>query len=112
MPSPTGVGRRNLVSSSFKQYAFRATGNTALTYTEFVFINQADGSADDTKNFMSSYIRLINNGGIDLEYSFDGVNSHGILIGGSSIGDERREYSIFVRRPVGFAATAFVLEVW
>jgi len=83
----------------------------SAVFTEIVFVNQAIGHDDDGRNFESSGIRLINDGGVDLFYSFDGVTVHGRLaaMGTLDTGNIRRsEYSIFLKS----AGTAYRLEIW
>lgn len=114
MPAPQGILKRNLTTSTFPPRAFylEDAAFTSAVFVERVFINQAAGNVDNGKNFQSSGIRLINDGGNDLDYSFDGINVHGSLAAGESTDTNnirRSEWSIFLRAP---AVTAFRLEVW
>ena len=115
MAQPVGIQKRNLLRSPFPPRAFfsSATNTTLPAFTEFVFINQAAGSPDGGKNFQSSAIKLSNDGGATIEYSFDGVNVHGrVLVGETSETKDirRSEYSVFLRTVGGPAS--WRLEVW
>ncbi len=114
MATPVGVQKRHFTQQDFPPRAFFKEENpfTSAAFVERVFVNQAVGSIDNGKNFQSSGIRLRNDGGADLFYSFDGATAHGRLATGEVLDTEnirRSEYSIFLRAPV---ATAYRLEVW
>lgn len=115
MPEPVGILKRNLTTSTFPVRSFFKTeaGFASAVFVERVFVNQAAGHPLNGKNFQSSGIRLINDGGTTLEYSFDGINVHGSLGASESIDTNnirRSEWSIFLRTPG--AATTYRLEVW
>lgn len=113
MAIPTGIARRNTTSTSFKAYNFYAATVSTAVYVQFVFLNQVSGSADEGLNFMSSELKLTNDGVGDIQYSFDGVNIHGEVRTGESLQtNTRREYSIFIRIKPASIASLFRLEVW
>lgn len=113
MSIPVGIARRNTTSSSVHAYNFFASASSTAAYVQFVFLNQVSGSADENVNFLSSELRITNDGGGDIQYSFDGVNVHGVLLTGESLQTNvRREYSIFIRIMPASVASAFRLEAW
>jgi|SRR3990172_379700 len=113
MPVPVGISRRNTTSTSVKAYNFYAAATSTVAYVQFVFLNQVSGSVDENVNFMSSEMKLTNDGANAIQFSFDGVNIHGELQTGESLQtNSRREYSIFIRRTPAAGASAFRLEVW
>ena len=113
MPVPVGIARRNTTSTSVKAYNFFAAASSTAAYVQFVFLNQVSGSAEENLNFMSSELKLTNDGAGDIQYSFDGVNIHGEVRTGESLQtNKRREYSIFIRIKPASVASAFRLEVW
>jgi hypothetical protein len=114
MAEPVGILKRNLTSSTFPVRAFykEEAAFTSAVFVERVFVNQAAGHPLNGKNFQSSAVKLINDGGNDLFYSFDGVTTHGRLGTGETLDTNnirRSEWSIFLRAP---AVTSYRLEIW
>jgi len=73
-----------------------STANDPLWGTEHVFTDSIHG------DFVSWGIRLINDTANDVEYSFDGTNVHGVLLGSEDLMFEgRREAKIFLRSAAG-----------
>lgn len=114
MAQPVGVQKRNLTLPTFPPRAFfkEDAAFVAAAFTEIVFVNQAVGSDANDLNFQSSGIRLTNDGGNDLFFSFDGVTVHGHLLAAGDNFDtgniRRSEFSIFLKS----AGTSYRLEVW
>jgi hypothetical protein len=114
MSGPVGVQKRNLQRSGFPPRAFfkEDAAFVSAVFTEIVFVNQAVGSEDNGRNFESGGIRLTNDGGGDLFYSFDGVTVHGHLLAAGDNFDtsniRRSEFSIFLRS----VGTSYRLDVW
>lgn len=67
---------------------------------EVVFNDPPPSSPTGIENvFVSSRVRIVNDGPGTVEYSYDGTNVHGTLGSGESVtDDERRERRVFLRR--------------
>ncbi len=63
--------------------------------------------------FVSSRVRIVNDGPGIIEYSYDGTNVHGTLgPGESATDDERRERRVFLRKTEASPPTAVRIWAW